>query len=102
MGERSVILKTFSAADDDEGGHNRPGISVETVGGELDAMMVDVRDATGKLMTNNGSNNLGDNGRARMLWYFAGLDNGPYTVVVTAREPLGSLRVPFTLNATTP
>jgi hypothetical protein len=102
MGERSVILKTFSAADDDEGGHNRPGISVETVGGELDAMMVDVRDAAGKLMTNNGSNNLGDNGRARMLWYFAGLDNGPYTVVVTAREPLGSLRVPFTLNATTP
>ena len=102
MGERSAILKMFSAADDDDGGNNRPGLSVETSGGELDAIGVDVRDAAGKQLRNNGSNNSGANGRARMLWYIAGLDQGPYTVVLTAREPLGTLRLPFTLNATTP
>ncbi len=102
MGDRSAILKMFSAADDDDGGNNRPGVSVETSGGELDAMVVDVRDSAGKQLRNNGSNNSGANGRARMLWYFAGLDQGPYTVVLTAREPLGTLRLPFTLNATTP
>lgn len=102
MGDRSAILKMFSAADDDDGGNNRSGVSVETIGGELDAMVVEVRDATGKPVRNNGSNNSESNGRARMLWYFVGLDQGPYTVVLTAREPLGTLRLPFTLNATTP
>ena len=101
MGERSVILKMFSAADDDDNGNNHPGISTENVGGDIDAMTVDVRDATGKQMSNIG-NNAGYNGRLRTLWYFMGLDKGPYTVALTARESLGTLRVPFTLNTTTP
>jgi hypothetical protein len=102
MGDRSVMLKMFSAADDDEGGNNRSGVSVETAGGELDNLLVEVRDAAGMQIRSNGSNNWGSNGRARMSMYFAGLDQGPYNVVLTAREPLGTLRLPFTLNATTP
>ena len=102
MAESSVFLKMFKAADDDDGGNQRPGISTENVGGDLDAMMLDVRDATGKQMTSNGNHQVGHDGRPRTLWYFTGLDQGPYTVVLTAHEPLGTLRVPFSLNALTP
>jgi hypothetical protein len=94
MGDRSVAIKMFSAADDDLGGNMRSGVSVETVGGELDNMSVEVRDAGGKQLRHAGNGGT--------LWYFAGLDKGPYDVVLTAREPLGTLRLPLTLNAKTP
>lgn len=101
MGERALMVKMFTAAHEDEGGE-RAGVSVEMAGDEIDALAVEVRDAAGKPLRSNGSGNAGSNGRSRLMWYFAGLDQGPYTVVLTGRERLGLLRLPFNLSATTP
>ncbi len=101
LGERTLMVKMFSANNEEDAGE-RSGIAVELAGDELDALNVEVRDALGKTVRSNGSGNSGTNGRSRLVWYFAVLDQGPYTVVLTARERLGILRLPFSLNAMTP
>jgi len=102
LGERAAMVKMFSAANDEEAGAERSGVSVEMVGDQVDALAVEVRDAAGKVVRSTGSGNSGSSGRSRMLWYFATLEQGPYTVVLSARERLGVLRLPFSLTATTP
>lgn len=102
LGDRAAMVKMFSATNEDDGNNERSGVSVEMSGDQIDALAVEVRDAAGKAVRSNGSGNSGSNGRSRMMWYFATLDQGPYTVVMTARERLGVLRLPFNLTATTP
>jgi hypothetical protein len=102
LGERVAMIKMFNATGDDDGGGERSGVSVEMAGDEVDALSVEVRDAGGKSVRSNGSGNSGSNGRSRLVWYFANLDQGPYTVQISARERLGILRLPFSLSATTP
>lgn len=101
LGERSLMVKMFSASNEDDGG-DRSGVSVELAGDELDALTVELRDAMGKAVHSTGSGNSGANGRSRLVWYFATLDQGPYAVTLSARERLGILRLPFSLNALTP
>lgn len=102
LGEHALMVKMFSSSNDDEGNNERSGVAVEMSGDEIDALSVEVRDAAGKAVRSNGSGNSGSNGRSRMMWYFAALDQGAYTVVLTGRERLGTLRLPFNLTATTP
>lgn len=102
LGERVAMVKMFAANGDEDGGGDRSGVSVEMAGDEVDALSVEVRDAAGKAVRSNGSGNSGSNGRSRLLWYFTNLDQGPYTVQISARERLGVLRLPFALSATTP
>lgn len=102
LGERVAMVKMFKASGDDDGGGERSGVSVEMAGDEVDALSVEVRDAAGKSVRSNGSGNSGSNGRSRLVWYFANLDQGPYTVQISARERLGILRLPFSLAAITP
>ena len=96
------MVKMFTSANDDDNSTERSGVSVEMAGDQIDALAVEVRDAAGKAVRSNGSGNTGSNGRSRLMWYFVALEQGPYTVVVTARERLGVLRLPFSLTATTP
>jgi hypothetical protein len=102
LGDHALMVKMFSSTNDDEGGNERSGVAVEMSGDEIDALSVEVRDATGKAVRSNGSGNSGSNGRSRLMWYFAAFDQGAYTVVLTGRERLGTLRLPFSLTATTP
>ncbi|MBA3700827.1 MAG: hypothetical protein H0W78_18415 [Planctomycetes bacterium] len=102
LGDRAAMVKMFSAAGEEDGNTERSGVSVEMAGDQIDALAVEVRDAAGKSVRSNGSGNSGSNGRSRLLWYFAAFDQGPYTVVLTARERLGVLRLPFNLSAVTP
>ena len=102
LGERSAMVKMFTSANDDDNSTERSGVSVEMAGDQIDALAVEVRDAAGKAVRSNGSGNTGSNGRSRLMWYFAALEQGPYIVVLTARERLGVLRLPFSLTATTP
>lgn len=102
LGDRAAMVKMFSAANDEDAGNERSGVSVEMTGDQVDALAVEVRDAAGKAVRSNGSGNSGSNGRSRLMWYFATLDQGAYTVILTARERLGVLRLPFNLAATTP
>jgi hypothetical protein len=102
LGDRAAMVKMFNSTNDDDGNNERSGVSVEMTGDQVDALAVEVRDGAGKPVRSNGSGNTGANGRSRLMWYFATLDQGPYTVVLTARERLGVLRLPFSLTATTP
>ena len=102
LGEHPLMVRMFNSTSDDDGSGERSGVAVEMSGDEVDALSVEVRDAAGKAVRNNGSGNSGSNGRSRLLWYFAAFDEGVYTVVITGRERLGVLRLPFSLNAVTP
>jgi hypothetical protein len=102
LGDHALMVKMFNSTNDDDGSTERSGVAVEMSGDEIDALSVEVRDAAGKAVRSNGSGNSGSNGRSRLMWYFAALDQGAYTVVLTGRERLGVLRLPFNLTATTP
>jgi hypothetical protein len=102
MGNSPLVVRMLDGKEEKRVNGNRHGISVEMASDNLDALNLDLRDKAGKSVRFSGSGNSGSNGRMRLLWYFAELDNGPYTVILTARERMATLRLPFVLSATSP
>jgi hypothetical protein len=102
LGDKSLVVRMLTSKDEQLANGNRRGISVEMANDHLDALNLDLRDSTGKSIRSTGNGNNGANGRMRLLWYFADMDNGPYTVVLTARERMATFRLPFVLTTKTP
>ena len=102
LGDKALVVRMLTNKDEPRAGANRRGISVEMASDNLDALNLDLHDSTGKSVRSTGSGNSGSNGRMRLMWYFAELDDGPYAVVLTARERMATLRLPFVLSTKTP
>ena len=86
----------------DDNASNRAGVTVEYGGDAIDGLDLEVRSPTGKVLRTNGNGSTGGNGRTKLYWYLPDLEPGQHTIVVTARERLGTLRLPFALSVTTP
>jgi hypothetical protein len=95
----TVHLFTNGGGEDNSG---RSGISIDQGGEGIDSIVVEVRNPAGKALRNTDTSTSARNGRPRSLWFFPDLDAGAYTVVITAKEHLTTLRLPFSLTTTTP
>jgi hypothetical protein len=95
----SVRLFTNGGGEDNS---NRNGVSIDQSADALDSLNVEVRSAAGKPLRNNDTSTSSRNGRPHSLWFFPDIDKGDYTVVISAKEHLATLRLPFTLTTTTP
>ncbi len=95
----SVRLFTNGGGEDASG---RSGVSIDQGNDVVDALNIEVRNPAGKALRNSDTSTNNRNGRPRSLWYFPDLDAGEYTVIITAKEHLATLRLPFTLTTTTP
>jgi hypothetical protein len=95
----AVRLFTNGGGEDASG---RSGVSVDQGSETVDSLNVEVRNASGKSLRNSDTSTNSRNGRPRSLWYFPDLESGDYTVIITAKEHLATLRLPFTLTTTTP
>jgi hypothetical protein len=101
IGGRSLNVRLFSnGGGEDPSG--RSGVSIDQSGETIDALSVEVRNPAGKALRNSDTGTNSRNGRPRSLWFFPDLDAGAYTVIVTAKEHLATLRLPFALTTTTP
>ncbi len=87
-------------ANEEERG-NRSSVVVD-LGEGVDAFVLSVRSPMAKLLRCSGTSNNAHAGRMQSIWYFPELEPGIHTLVLTAREHLTTLRLPFTLAATTP
>lgn len=102
LGDKALVLRMLDGSEEKRVNNTRRGISVEMASDKLDALNLDLRDKDGKSVRSTGSGNSGTNGRMRLMWYFAELENGPFSVILTARERMATLRLPFVLNAKSP
>lgn len=101
VGGRTLVVRLATNGVDEQP-TNRAGVIVEFGGEAIDGLDVEVRNPAGKVLRTNGNGSTGGNGRSKLYWYLPDLEPGQHTVVVTARERLGTLRLPFALSVTTP
>lgn len=101
VGGRTLVVRLATSGIDDQP-TSRAGVTVEFAGEAIDGLDIEVRSPAGKTLRTNGNGSTGGNGRTRFYWYLPDLEPGQHTVVVTARERLGTLRLPFSLSVTTP
>jgi hypothetical protein len=101
LGEHALMVRMFDDQDDQGAGAKRSGVMLEMASEYVDAIDLEVRDAQERSVRSTDSNN-NSNGRLRMAWYFAELQNGPYTATITAYERLATLCLPITVQAKTP
>ncbi len=101
LGGHALAVRLF-ANGGGEDATGRSGVSIDQGGETVDSLNVEVRNASGKNLRNSDTSTNTRNGRPRSLWYFPDLESGDYTVIITAKEHLATLRLPFTLTTTTP
>lgn len=101
VGGRTLVVRLVTSGVDDNAS-NRAGVTVEFGGEAIDGLDIEVRNPAGKALRTNGNGSTGGNGRTKLYWYLPDLEPGQHTIVVTARERLGTLRLPFALSVTTP
>jgi hypothetical protein len=101
VGGRTLVVRLATNGIDDQP-TVRAGVTIEFGGDAIDGLDVEVRNPAGKALRTNGNGSTGGNGRTRLYWYLPDLEAGQHTVVVTARERLGTLRLPFSLAVNTP
>ena len=93
----TVRLFTGGGGEDASG---RSGISVDQGTDAIAPLGVEVHAPGGKPLRNTDTSTNTRNGRTHLLWFFPDIDTGEYTVIVTSREHITTLRLPFT--TTTP
>jgi hypothetical protein len=98
---RAVGVRLVAKDANDEERGNRSSVVVD-LGDGVDAFALTVRSPLGKPLRCSGTSNNARGGRMQSIWYFPELEPGVHTLVLTAREHLTTLRLPFTLAATTP
>jgi hypothetical protein len=97
LGQYPLMIRMFEEPDERGAVTKRAAVALEMASEYVDEVTIELRDAQERSVRSTDNDNH-SNGRLRMLWYYPELNNGPYSVVITARERLATLCVPLTID----
>jgi hypothetical protein len=100
VGGHGLVVKMFSAGKDNLNSNTMAGVTIDKIEPAIEIVSAEVRDVSGNQLRRSRTSE--DSHVGSRTLYFSGLEQGPYTVVMTIREKLGIFSMPIVLSATTP
>jgi hypothetical protein len=99
-----LVVSIFSRDDGNEAHNGGNGVAISMDRNLQDSLglRVAVRSAAGKRLRNQGQGVSSQGRLMESLWFFPEIEPGDYTVILTARENLGVVCLPFSLTAQAP